>query len=282
MDPSSEEHWRRQIDELQRVQQELLDEARRAQGEIARLKAELEERVRERTAQLEAANAELEAFSYSIAHDLRSPLTSIDGFSHLLEEACGHAMDEAGRRYLRRIRAGVRQMSELTEAMLALARLTRAHLKYEAVDLAEAARAALAHLREGEPQREVTLQAPPHLYAQGDPRLLNQVVANLVGNAWKFSGRKERAHISIGCAQCDGHPPVFFVADQGAGFDMQHASRLFGAFQRLHASSEFEGTGIGLALVQKIVARHGGRIWAQAAPGEGATFYFTLAADSAA
>jgi signal transduction histidine kinase len=252
---------------------------RREREEIARLNAGLEERVRQRTEQLEAANAELEAFSYSIAHDLRSPLTSIDGFSRALEELCGAALGDQGLHYLSRIRAGVLQMSELTEAMLSLAHLSRVHLRWERVDLAQASRSVFAQLCENEPQRQATLDAPDHAYAHGDPRLLAQVVTNLVGNAWKFSARKRATRISFGCSPGDGGETVFFVADRGAGFDMTHASRLFGAFQRLHAPSEFDGTGIGLALVQKIVARHGGRIWAQAAPGKGATFYFTLASE---
>jgi PAS domain S-box-containing protein len=252
-------------------------EQRRAQQEIARLNADLEERVRQRTAQLEAANAELEAFSYSIAHDLRSPLTSIDGFSRVLEESYEAQLDDKGRHYLQRIQAAVLQMSELTDAMLSLAHLSRVKLKDEPVDLAEAARSVIAQLREREPQRVYELDAPHRLWVRGDPRLLHQVIANLVGNAWKFSAKAQRTHIRVGAeVQADGST-VYLVADQGAGFDMTHAWRLFGAFQRLHAPSDFDGTGIGLALVQKIVARHGGRIWAQSAPGQGATFYVTLA-----
>jgi PAS domain S-box-containing protein len=252
---------------------------RRAEGEIERLNAELEERVKQRTAELEAVNAELEAFSYSIAHDLRSPLTSIDGFSHTLDELCGNVLGEPGRHYLGRIRAGVRQMSDLTEAMLSLARLSRVKLRSERVDLAALARATLEQLHEAQPQRDATLEAPEHLYAHGDPRLLAQVIANLVGNAWKFSGSKPETRITFASRPgdaADAGETVYYVADRGAGFDMAYAARLFGAFQRLHAPSEFEGTGIGLALVQKIVSRHGGRIWADARPGVGATFFFTL------
>ena len=252
-------------------------ETRRAQDEVARLNAELEERVRQRTAQLEAANADLEAFAYSIAHDLRSPLTSIDGFSQSLEALCGDALPETGKHYLRRIRAGVRQMSDLTDAMLSLARLSRVQLRWDPVDLAAAARDAIDLLRERHPRTKLVLEVPARLPAQGDPRLLAQVMANLVGNAWKFSAHKPQTEIRIGTTTGERGETVYFVADRGAGFDMAHASRLFGAFQRLHSPSEFEGTGIGLALVQKIVHRHGGLIWAEAKPGEGATFYFTLA-----
>ena len=253
-----------------------ITDRRRAEEEIERLNAELEARVKQRTAELEAVNAELEAFSYSIAHDLRSPLTSIDGFSHTLRELYAQVLDEPGLHYLDRIRAGVRNMSDLTDAMLSLARLSRVKLRSERVDLAELARATLAQLREAQPQRDTTLEAPEHLYARGDPRLLAQVIANLVGNAWKFSGSKAQTHITLATRPGGPGETVYYVADRGAGFDMAHAARLFGAFQRLHAASEFEGTGIGLALVQKIVTRHGGRIWAEARPGAGATFFFTL------
>jgi light-regulated signal transduction histidine kinase (bacteriophytochrome) len=166
-------------------------------------------------------------------------------------------------------------MSDLTEAMLSLAHLSRIDPQCEAVDLAARARTVLAQLQEREPMREVHADIPPQLWARGDPRLLGQVMANLIGNAWKFSSRKSSVRLRLGCEKGEGET-VFFIADQGAGFDMAYAGRLFGAFQRLHATSEFEGTGIGLALVKKIIARHQGRIWAHAVPGEGATFYFAL------
>jgi PAS domain S-box-containing protein len=254
-------------------------ETRRAQDEVARLNTQLEERVRERTAQLETANAELEAFAYSIAHDLRSPLTSIDGFSHSLDALCGDELPDTGKHYVRRIRAGVRQMSDLTDAMLSLARLSRVRLRWEPVDLAAVARQAIDTLREQDPRDNLVLELPQRLPAHGDPRLLAQIMINLVGNAWKFSARKAQTEIRIGTRTGDHGETVYFVADSGAGFDMAHATRLFGAFQRLHAPSEFEGTGIGLALVQKIVQRHGGRIWAEARPGDGATFFFTLSGE---
>jgi len=172
-------------------------------------------------------------------------------------------------------------MSELTDAMLSLARLSRVTLRSESVDLAALARSTVAQLREAQPQRDAVLDAPEHLYARGDPRLLAQVVANLLGNAWKFSGSKPQTRITVSSRPGDKGETVYYVTDRGAGFDMAHAGRLFGAFQRLHAASEFEGTGIGLALVQKIVTRHGGRIWAEARPDCGATFFFTLAGEPA-
>jgi light-regulated signal transduction histidine kinase (bacteriophytochrome) len=266
---------------VRRLQGALQDisESKKSQQEIMRLNAELEGRVQRRTAQLESANRELEAFSYSIAHDLRAPLSSIDGFSSTLQESAGQALDERSQHYLRRIRAGVRQMSDLTDGLLSLASLSRADLQMAEVDLATLARAAIAGCRERSPERCVDIVMPHSLPARGDVRLLAQVMGNLVGNAWKFTSRKSRARIEIGRAQGEDGQWVYHVRDDGAGFDMAYASKMFEAFRRMHSSAEFEGTGIGLALVQKIVQRHGGRIWAEAMPGEGATFYFTLAAE---
>jgi len=252
-----------------------ITERYRARQEILRLNAELEERVRQRTAQLEAANKELESFSYSIAHDLRAPLSTIDGFSQVLEETCASRLDARGQHYLGRIRRAVRHMGELTDGLLALSSVSRTHLLHEPVDLAAFARAALDMCRQQWPDRQVQDDVAPALPAMGDPRLLLQVMNNLVGNAWKFTSGKELARIEVG-SYARERDTVFFVRDNGAGFDMAHADKLFEAFQRLHTASQFEGTGIGLAIVHKIVMRHGGRVWAEAAPGQGACFHFTL------
>jgi light-regulated signal transduction histidine kinase (bacteriophytochrome) len=252
-----------------------------AHGEVLRLNAELEQRVKDRTAQLEAANKELEAFSYSIAHDLRAPLSSIDGFSQMLEQAAGSELGERCRHYLKRIRAGVRQMGELTDGLLSLASLSRASLRSEPVDLAALARTAAAACRERAPTRNADIEVAAALPVRGDPRLLAQVMGNLVGNAWKFTSRIECARIEIGAVAGDEGEAVYFVRDNGAGFDMAYASRMFEPFQRMHSAAEFDGTGVGLAIVHGVVARHGGRIWAESAPGRGATFYFTLGRGSA-
>jgi light-regulated signal transduction histidine kinase (bacteriophytochrome) len=249
--------------------------------EVLRLNAELEQRVKDRTAQLETANQELEAFSYSIAHDLRAPLSSIDGFSKMLEQAAGPDLGERCRHYLNRIRAGVRQMGELTDGLLSLASLSRANLRSEAVDLAVLARSAVAACRERAPDRDADIDIAPTLPVCGDPRLLAQVIGNLVGNAWKFTSRRECAHIEIGSSVGSDGETVYFVRDNGAGFDMAYATRMFEAFQRMHSPAEFEGTGVGLAIVHGVVKRHGGRIWAESAPQRGATFHFTLGRSSA-
>lgn len=251
----------------------------RSQAAILRLNAQLEERVKQRTSQLQLANRELEAFSYSIAHDLRAPLSSIDGFSRALEEANANSLGAPSQHYLRRIRAGVKQMAELTDGLLALSRLSQGELLSEPVDLAVLARSVVGSLYEQPPARAVDVQIQSPLPVLGDPRLLQQVMANLIGNAWKFTSRTEHAHIEVG-ALWRKRGAAFFVRDNGAGFDLAHASRLFQAFHRMHSPSEFEGNGIGLAIVQKIVARHGGLVWAESAPGQGATFYFTLSPDT--
>lgn len=251
-------------------------ERRRAANEIARLTAQLEDRVRRRTAQLEAVNKELEAFSYSVAHDIRQPLSSVSGFSHMLEKAVGNSASDSARHYLARIQAGVKQMGDMTDALLTLAQLSRASLKWEPVDLGAMAREVIHSCRERDPDRAAEVTVAAGLMAQGDPRLLQQVVQNLLLNAWKFTARQPLAHIEVGQQVTADGDTEFFVRDNGAGFDMAYADKLFGAFQRLHSPSEFTGSGIGLANVKRIVNRHGGRIRGVSAPGEGATFYFTL------
>jgi PAS domain S-box-containing protein len=254
-----------------------ITEGRQARDEILRLNAELEKRVEQRTAQLEFANQELEAFSYSVSHDLRTPLSSIDGYSSRLASEIGAgAAGERSQHYLARIRAGVVQMGELIDALLSLAQVSRSSLRWDRVDLSAMAGAVLNACREREPGRLAQTDIAPGLVAHGDARLLQQVLDNLLGNAWKFSGRQPQTRISFGRETGPDGQAVYAVRDNGAGFDMAYSEKLFGAFQRLHSVSEFAGTGIGLATVHRIITRHGGKVWAESAPGQGATFYFTL------
>jgi PAS domain S-box-containing protein len=236
---------------------------------------ELEQRLTEHTAALEAANRDLKAFSYSVAHDLRTPLRSIDGFSQALLDDYADKLDEQGREHLHRVRGSAQQMGEIIDDLLLLSRVTRSELRSESVDLTALARSVLTHLHKNEPKRKAELIIAEGLIANGDARLLGIVFENLIGNAWKFTGRCPVARIEIGARQEKGRP-VFFVQDNGAGFDMAYAPKLFGVFQRLHSTAEFDGTGIGLAIVQRIVRRHSGRVWAEGEVGRGATIYFTL------
>lgn len=252
----------------------------RAEEEIRRLNAELEERVRERTRRLEAANRELESFSYSVSHDLRAPLRSIEGFSKALQEDYEAKLGAEGKDFLRRVRSATQRMAGLIDDLLTLSRMSRAEMRSDSVDLSALSDEIAEELRRHEPQRTVSVVVQPGMQARGDPSLVRVVLQNLLHNAWKFSGRRRDARIEVGTIERNGRQ-VFFVRDNGVGFDMAYADRLFGAFQRLHGEADFPGTGIGLATVQRIVRRHGGEVWAEAAPEQGATLFFTLAPEPA-
>ncbi|HEY5603213.1 MAG TPA: ATP-binding protein [Gammaproteobacteria bacterium] len=247
----------------------------RAERELESHKAELEKRVRERTAQLEAANKELEAFCYSVSHDLRAPLRAVDGFSHALLDDYSASFDDTARDYAARIREGTQRMSALIDDLLNLSRVIRAPLHRETVDLSRMARDIVEELQRSEPDRAVRLSIAEGLTATGDANLLRVAMHNLLSNAWKYTRNAESPSIEFGQTTHDG-TRCLFVRDNGAGFDMQYAGKLFAPFQRLHGPHEFEGTGIGLASVARILQRHGGRIWVSAEPGHGATFYFIL------
>jgi signal transduction histidine kinase len=244
-------------------------------SQVGEGKAELEQRVSERTAELERANRELEAFSYSVSHDLRTPLRAIDGFSQALLEDYSQQLDATASDYLVRVRAGAQRMGGLIDALLTLARVSRASMSEERVDLTAIAEEIVSELRTANPERNTEVKIARGLSAIGDPYLLRTVLENLLNNAWKYSSKRDHAFIEFG-AQNQSDEPCFFVRDNGAGFDMSYVNKLFGAFQRLHDAKEFAGTGVGLATVQRIIHRHGGRIWAEAAIDKGATFYFTL------
>jgi signal transduction histidine kinase len=253
---------------------------------VERNARQLERRVAERTGELaesnqklESANKELESFAYSVSHDLRAPLRSVDSFSQIVLEEYSEKLDEDGVRYLRRVRAGAQHMGQLIDALLNLSRVSRAQLKREPVHLSSVALSVVNELRDGEPTRTVNAEIAPNIQANCDAGLLRVVMDNLIGNAWKFTGKRERACLEFGVNREEGDA-VYYIRDNGAGFDMAYAAQLFAPFQRLHQTSEFAGTGIGLATVQRIIQRHGGRIWAKSAVEEGATFYFTLGGES--
>jgi signal transduction histidine kinase len=252
-----------------------ISEQKRIEDEFHQLNQTLEQRVAERTAQLAAANAELESFAYAVSHDLRAPLRGINGWSASLLEEYGDRLDETGRTYLDRVMAQAERMGKLIEALLEMSRLTRARMRFEVVDLGRMAEAVAADLRASHPERTVQLVIPMGLFARGDPMLLRVVMENLLRNAWKFTAHVESARIEVGVA-LEGDETEFFVRDNGAGFDMRYADKLFTPFQRLHRVDEYPGTGIGLATVHRVIHRHGGTIRAVSAVGRGAAFYFTL------
>jgi light-regulated signal transduction histidine kinase (bacteriophytochrome) len=254
--------------------------ARRAEAnaaEVQVLNATLEERVRLRTAELETTNQELEAFSYSVSHDLRAPLRTIDGFSLALEEDYAGVVDEAGKDYIGRVRAGVQRMGQLIDALLQLSRITRAELVREDFDMHAIAESVVEELRAANPGRAVEFRVGRGPMAHGDPKLVRVALENLLGNAVKFSSKKEHAVVEFGWdrSAIDG-AGAWFVRDNGAGFDMFYAEKLFNAFNRLHGDKDFKGSGIGLATVARVVRRHHGRIWSDSVVGDGATFWFTL------
>ncbi len=310
-----EQRVRERTEELARANEELeaeIGERMRAEGEVRKLNRELEQRVIDRTAQLEAANKELEAFAYSVSHDLRAPLRSIEGFTRAIEEEQAGRLDDTGKDYFRRVREAAQRMTQLIEALLDLSRLTRGDLKRVPVDLNAIAKGVAEELSKARPGRQAEFVILDGLTAQGDPVMLRVVVENLLGNAWKFTSKHGSARIEFGAVKNFGlrisdfgvkdqksengkqqsivpqsdvsqsairipqSEIVYFVRDNGDGFDMKYAGRLFNAFQRLHSNEEFPGLGIGLATVQRIVHRHGGSIWAEGEPGKGATFYFTI------
>ncbi|MBD2198121.1 MULTISPECIES: sensor histidine kinase [Calothrix] len=231
--------------------------------------------------ELQAVNKELEAFSYSVSHDLRAPLRSIDGFSQALLEDYQDQIDDTGKDYLQRIRSATQRMGQLIDDLLNLSRLMRSDMQLETVDLSSLARRIGTELQESHPEQQVELIVQPGLTAQGDSRLLQMLLTNLLDNAWKFTSKHDRAKIEFGVIISKTGIPVYFVRDDGAGFNMAYTNKLFSPFQRLHRVDEFPGTGIGLAIVQRIVHRHGGRVWAEGLVEQGATFYFTLVADEA-
>jgi signal transduction histidine kinase len=254
--------------ELLRRQARLLQESEQEARGLADARAEL---VRD----LEHKNRELESFSYAVSHDLRAPLRRIDSFSRAVQESQGERLDPDGRRFLDRVREASQQMSRLIDDVLYLSRVTRTELREHEVDLSGLASLLLERMREAEPGRAVEARVRPGVTVTGDGQLLRIALENLLENAWKFTGREPAARIEFGMTNVAGEPS-YFVRDNGAGFDMAYADRLFGPFQRLHLASEFPGTGIGLATVQRIIHRHGGRVWAEGTPGQGATFHFTL------
>lgn len=247
----------------------------RAEQEVLYLNSVLEQKVRQRTAELEAANKELAAFSYSVSHDLRAPLRRIEGFRRILAEDYQQTIDDKGRHYLSRIEAGTHEMADMIDSFLRLSRTTQGEMEVKRYNISEMVSSIIKGFHEREPERILESAIQPDVYADVDKRFFEVMLTNLIDNAWKYSRQKAVTKIQFGTQQQEGEC-VYYVSDEGAGFDMSYAGRLFSPFARLHKAEEFEGTGIGLTTVQRIISRHGGQVRASSAPGEGATFYFTL------
>ena len=271
--PPSREH--NELAVLINAFNEMLKQIQGRDGELQKAHEELEQRVSDRTRELESSNRELEAFSYSVSHDLRAPLDIMNGFSYVLMKNYSDHLDANGKQAIQSIRAAVKRMAELIDDLLNLSRITTSTMLRESIDLSAFARAIMEELCRSHPQRKVEFVTPPEAEASGDPRLLRIVMENLLRNAWKYTSQHEHARIEFG-EEIKNGKTVFFVRDDGSGFDQRSADRLFQPFQRLHAAAEFPGNGIGLATVKQIIQRHGGEVWAEAAVEKGATFIFTL------
>ncbi len=249
---------------------------RRLAEQLAEMNRDLERRVAERTSELQLTNQHLEAFSYSVSHDLRSPLGAIIGSCELLEHQCGKSLSEQARKHLERVGSSAWRMRDLIEGLLTLARVARADLERAPIDLTALAGEVAQEIRDAEPRRSAEFVIQSGMRATGDGVLLRAALANLLGNAWKFTSKRADARIELGATKGERREIIFFVKDNGAGFEMKSADKLFSAFQRLHKQDDFPGTGVGLATVQRIIAKHGGRVWAEGVPGQGATFFFTI------
>ncbi len=266
--------WRK-ITTIANIYENALKLAQNSEAGLIQTQAELEEKVLKRTFALTLANKELEAFSYSVSHDLRAPLRGIDGFSQALLEDYSGILDDTAKQYLNHVRAGTQKMGKLIDDMLNLAKLSRLELIPKAVNLSHLAHTAAKQLKELEPKRKVSFKISEDLIANGDPGLLSIVIDNLFSNAWKFTAKSPDALIEFGLSDSK-EKPTYFIKDNGVGFNMAYSNKLFGTFQRLHSEKDFQGNGVGLAIIRRVITRHGGEVWAESKVNEGATFYFTL------